>query len=563
LLPAAFPETAIFSCRSPWHWFILIINELYMKRSYCKPGNITPVFIARIIFILLVTVFCFFTAFPASAGETNPLYDIVIENGRIIDGTGNPWYFGDIGITGDRIIRIGSLKESPARRRINAHGMFISPGFIDIHTHSDDVILRIPLAESSVRQGITTIVAGNCGGSTIPVSDFLSRVEETGLGINYIILIGHNAVRRQVMGTENRAPTSQEMSGMKQLIDESMKAGAFGLSTGLYYTPGYYATTEEIIELARVVAGYDGIYASHIRDESDYNIGLLAAIEEAVSIGEKASIRVQISHLKCLGKPVWHKSDEALELIGSARARGVNVMFDQYPYTASSTSLWGAIFPAWAQEGGGEGFLKRLENEESGAKIRKEIRQNIDRRGGAHTLLVIRENAYLSELAEKWNMDPVDAAIRIQNNGGSGVISFNMTDYDLENILVNPYGMIGSDGSVSSAGSAGHPRSFGTFPRILGVYVREKNILTWEEAIRKMTSAPANQLGLFDRGVLRPGMLADIVIFDPEAVTDTATYEEPSQYPEGIPYVLINGKIVIDKSNHTGIRSGMVLRSTD
>jgi N-acyl-D-amino-acid deacylase len=534
-----------------------------MKRSYCKSRNFTLIFIARAVFILWVTGICLFPACPARAGEANQPYDIVLENGRIIDGTGNPWYNGDIGIIGDRIIRIGSLKESPAKRRIDAHGMFISPGFIDIHTHSDNVILRIPSAENSVRQGITTIVAGNCGGSTVSVADYLSEVEEAGVGINYIILIGHNAARRQVMGTENRAPTSQEMSAMKQLIDESMKAGAFGLSTGLYYTPGYYATTEEIIELARVVAGYDGIYVSHIRDESDYNIGLLAAIEEALTIGEKAGLRVQISHLKCLGKPVWHKSDQALELIGSARARGVNVMFDQYPYTASNTSLWGAIFPAWAQEGGGQAFLKRLEDEDSGRKIREEMRQNIDRRGGAHTLLVITENAYLSELAGKWNMDPVDAAIRIQANGGSSVISFNMIDYDLENILVNPYGMIGSDGSVSSAGSAGHPRSFGTFPRVLGVYVREKNILTWEEAIRKMTSAPANQLGLFDRGVLRPGMLADIVIFDPEAVTDTATYEEPSQYPEGIPFVLINGKIVIDKSNHTGIRSGMVIRSTD
>jgi N-acyl-D-amino-acid deacylase len=525
--------------------------------------NYTRTFLIRIIFTLCAAGLFSFAVNTVLANDSNITYDIIIENGRIIDGTGNPWFYGDVGITGDKIIKVGCLKESHARKRIDAAGKFISPGFIDIHTHSDNIVLKIPSAENSVRQGLTTIVAGNCGGSSVEVADFLNKVSEASISINYITLIGHNSVRRHVMGGANRAPDSQELSEMKQIVAKAMEEGAFGLSTGLYYTPGFYAETDEIIELARVAAGYGGLYVSHIRDESDYNIGLLAAIEEAVNIGEKADIRVQISHLKCLGKPVWYKSDEVLRLIEQARARGINVMFDQYPYTASSTGLWGAIFPAWAQEGGTQAFLERLEDNETNQKICTEMRNNIERRGGANTLLVIKENAYLSELAEKWNIDPVDAAIEIQRNGGSSVISFNMTDYDLENIIRSPYGMIGSDGSISSPGQTGHPRSFGAFPRVLGVYVRERNILTWEEAVRKMTSAPAIQLGLMDRGVLRPGTMADIVIFDPETVADIATYQNPSLYPKGIPYVLVNGRIVIENGKHTGISAGRVLKNTD
>ncbi len=506
----------------------------------------------------------FFLISPVLANNNaDKQYDIIIENGKIIDGTGHPWYYGDIGISGDKIIKIGCLKERLAKRRIDAGQMFVSPGFIDIHTHSDNNILKIPTADNSVHQGLTTIVTGNCGGSSVSVGNFLDEVSEVNISLNYATLIGHNSIRKQVMGGENRAPTIHELTRMKEIVEKAMKEGAFGLSTGLYYTPGFYAETDEIIELAKVAADYGGVYVSHIRDESDYNIGLLAAIQEAVTIGEKANIRVQISHLKCLGKPVWHKSDEVLELIDSTRKRGVNVMFDQYPYTASSTGLWGAIFPAWAQEGGTKAFLQRLEDRNAKEKIRNEMSNNIDRRGGAHTLLVIKENAYLSELSEKWNMHPVDAAIEIQKNGGSSVISFNMTDYDLENFIRSPYGMIGSDGSISSHNYSGHPRSFGAFPRVLGVYVREKNILSWEEAVRKMTSAPATQLGLLDRGMIRPGMMADIVIFDPESVIDTATYENPSQFPEGIPYVLVNGKIVIDNDNHTGIKAGKVLKNTE
>lgn len=505
---------------------------------------------------------------PAAADEgasgiQPEAYDIIIENGRIIDGTGNPWYYGDIGIKNGTIIKIGRLKGSNAGRKIDAAGMFVTPGFIDIHTHSDRPILAIPGADNSVRQGLTTIVGGNCGGSPLPVKDFLEKVSSGGISINYLTLVGHNSVRVRVMGTENRDPLSQELAEMKDLVEESMKAGAFGLSTGLYYTPGNYSKTEEVIELAKVVARYNGMYVSHIRDESDYNIGVVEAVREAISIGEEAKVRVQISHLKCLGKPVWHKSDELLQLIEQGRQKGVNVMFDQYPYTASSTGLWSSIVPAWAQAGGTKSFLKRIEEEETGAKIFSEMQENIARRGGADALFVIKEKAFLSELAVSWNTDPVKAAIRILRDGGSGVVSYNMTDYDVENIITSSYGMIGSDGNISSPENFGHPRSFGTFPRVLRVYVREKKLLGWEEAVRKMTSAPANQLGLKDRGILRPGMAADIVVFNPETVRDMADYDNPTLYPEGIPYVLVNGIIVIDDNKHTGARAGRALLSSE
>ncbi len=519
--------------------------------------------LALIGFVILTAGLLLFPLDTSRANETGEKYDIIIENGRIIDGTGNPWYYGDVGIIGDRITRIGCLKDTPAKRRIDASNKFISPGFIDIHTHSDNVILRIPSADNSVKQGLTTIVGGNCGGSPFPVEDFLDNVEKARPAVNYILLAGHSTIRRRVMGGENRPPENRELDMMKDLVDESMRAGAFGLSTGLYYTPGFFADIQEITELAKVVAHHGGVYVSHIRDESDYNIGLLAAIREAVDIGRLADVRVQISHIKCLGRPVWHKSAEVLDIIEQARSSGVNVMFDQYPYTASSTGLWGAVFPAWAQEGGTEGFFKRYEDTGERQKIRNDMLANIERRGGPETLYIIRENALLSELAEKWELDPVDAAIEIQRNGGSSVISFNMTDHDLENFMKSPYGMIGSDGSVSSPGSMGHPRSFGTFPRVLGVYVRERNILSWEEAVRKMTSAPATQLGLFDRGIIRTGMFADIVIFDPERVTDRATYENPSLYPEGIHWVLVNGKIAIDENGHSGVPAGRVLRHNE
>lgn len=500
-------------------------------------------------------------------------YDIIIENGKIIDGTGGPWYFGDLGIRDERIVVIGNLKDSVAARRIDAKGMFVTPGFIDIHTHSDRGITNEPwgpLAENSVRQGLTTIVGGNCGGSPLPIGEHFAEMERLNLSINYICLVGHNTIRRAVMGMEDRPPTPEELKEMKELVAQAMKEGAAGLSTGLYYTPGFYADTQEVIELAKVAAEYGGIYASHIRDESDYNIGLVAAVEEAIAIGEGAGLPVQISHIKCLGTPVWYESDKVLKVIHEARLRGINVLADQYTYNASGTSISGALIPRWAVSGPGtsrENFLETVEDPENVKKLLGDIEENIIRRGGPDTLLLRSSptdedfvGMYLHEVAEIMGLDPVEAALELQIAGGASLASFNMSEYDMENYMTSPYVMIGSDGSISNFGvGSPHPRAYGCFPRTLAYYVREKNFFTFEEAVKKMTSMPANQLGLFDRGIIREGMVADIVVFCPETVQDKADFFESHQYPEGIPYVLVNGRLVVDEGEHTGARPGRVL----
>ncbi|MFO7865932.1 MAG: D-aminoacylase [Candidatus Aminicenantes bacterium] len=500
-------------------------------------------------------------------------YDIIIENGRIIDGTGCPWYRADIAVRDGRIAFIGNLKKASAERRIDASGKFVVPGFIDIHTHSDRSITTEPwgpLAENSVRQGITTIVAGNCGGSEFPVKEHLAEVQRLRPSINYTVLVGHNTIRRLVMGMEDRAPAPEELSRMKILVAHGMESGAVGFSTGLYYTPGFYADTEEIIELAKAAAEYGGIYASHIRDESDYNIGLAAAVKEAVAVGESAGIPVQISHIKCLGTPVWKKSDDVLKIIHEARLRGVDVTADQYAYRASGTSISGALIPPWAVSGPGtsrENFLETLRDPAGLEKLRKDVASNITRRGGADTLLLRSSppdtefaGMYLNEAAEAMCLNPVEAAIALQKKGGAGLASFNMSEYDMEHFMKSPYVMIGSDGGIAEYGrEMPHPRSYGNFPRVLSVFVRDKGLLTWEEAIKKMTSMPAGRLGLFDRGIIKEGMAADMVVFSPETVEDTADFLNPHQYPEGIPYVLVNGKLVVDEAKHTGVRSGRVL----
>lgn len=537
--------------------------KLWKLNSIFKP----QVFITVVFFMVSLLLF-FTSAFSQS-------FDIIIEKGRIIDGTGGPWYTGDIAIRDERIVVIGNLDKAMAVRRIDASGKFVVPGFIDIHTHSDRSITREPwgpLAENSVRQGLTTIVGGNCGGSEYPIKDHLAKLESLGPSINYAILVGHNTIRRLVMGMEDRSPNPEELGQMKELVAQEMKSGAFGLSTGLYYTPGCYADTKEVIELAKVAAKYGGIYASHIRDESNYNIGLAAAIKEAIDIGESAGIPVQISHIKCLGTPVWKKSDDVLKIIHEARLRGVDVLADQYTYHASGTSISGALIPRWAVSGSGtskENFLNTIKDPANIniEKLRKDIAANIVRRGGADTLYLRSSptnpdfvGMHLNEVSEIMDLDPVEAAIELQKKGGASLASFNMSEYDMDNYMKSPYVMISSDGSITEYGRGRpHPRSYGNWPRVLSVFVKEKGLLTWEEAIKKMTSMPANRLGLFDRGIIREGMTADIVVFCPETIKDTADFINPHQYPEGIPYVLVNGKLVVNEGKHTGVRSGRIL----
>jgi N-acyl-D-amino-acid deacylase len=520
-------------------------------------------------------------------------YDILIENGRIIDGSGNPWFKADVGLKGGTIEAMGRLWGATVKRRIDAEGMVVAPGFIDIHSHSDYNVLVDPRVESKVRQGVTTEVVGNCGSSAAPMNaevrayrekymrarlgedfefnwetmgDYLGLVDGAGASFNLVATVGQGTIRQNVMGYENREPTKAELKAMKDLVADAMEDGAWGMSTGLIYTPSTFAKTEEIIELAGVLADYGGVYFSHIRGEGET---LLEAVKEAVRIGKEAGVPVQIAHFKASGKPYWGRTEDSLRLVGEGREQGVDVTFDQYPYTASSTGL-AAYMPHWAQEGGHDSLLERLKDPE----IRKRIEEDpsgIYRDWSAIMIASAKnhpeyEGKRVSEIAEMEGKDEYEAVfdLLLDEEAQVSVISFGMSEEDVRRVMQSPHGMVGSDGSaVSPRGILGrgkpHPRFYGTFPRVIGHYVRE-GVIPLQEAVRKMTSAPAQKLCLRDRGLLREGFKADITVFDPARVKDEATFVEPHQFASGIPYVIVNGEIVIDGGEHTGALPGRALR---
>jgi len=531
------------------------------------------------------------------------LYTLVIRNGRVVDGSGNPWFYGDIGIQDDKIAYIGKLGGVQARKTIHADGQIVAPGFIDIHTHSDFPLVADGYAQGHVRQGVTTEAIGNCGSSSVPLSDetaklmedmgvgpygdikldwrtpeeYLARLETKRVSINVVPLIGHGTVRQFVMGFEDRSPSSEEMDQMKALVKQAMEAGYFGMSTGLIYVPSCYASTDEIAELAKVVREYGGLYSTHIRGENDT---VLTAIKEAIEIGRKSGTKVQISHLKAMGRHMWGKSIEILKLIDDARWEGLDVTFDQYPYNASATGL-SAVLPPWVQSGGKHIFMQRLKDPEIRARMRHEILEGTDGWTSLHkgvgweNILITHcrdkglEGKSVAEIARERGKDGFEICfdLLLEFQGQVSVVYFTIGDEDLERIMSHPAMMVGSDSSALStegvlARGKPHPRSFGTFVRILGTYVREKRLLSLEEAVRRMTSAPAQKLGLFDRGLLRPGMKADIVVFDPVTVADNATYTEPFNYPTGVSTVVVNGTITVEDGQHTGALAGNVLRQS-
>ena len=500
------------------------------------------------------------------AGCSSP-YDVVIANGTIYDGSGRKSYVADIGITNGIIQTIGDIR-APAGSTIDAEGMFVAPGFIDIHTHCESGLQseKGKHAKNYLMQGVTTVVTGNCGGGTYRVEEFFGKLESQGIGPNVIHLVGHGTVRGSVMGQEAREPTVEELEQMKRLLEQGMADGAAGLSTGLFYAPGSFAKTDEIIELAKVAKRHNGIYATHVRDESNYNIGLKKAIEEAIAVGEQADIKVEISHIKALGKPVWGLAAEVCDIIEEARTRGIRVYADQYPYMASSTGLSAAVIPRWVQAGGQT--KSRLEDPELLPKIKKEIAANIDRRGGPESLLIVSfpknrnfDRKNLLEISRMLEMPVVETAIYLILDGSPGIISFNMQESDLAYFMKRPYVMTGSDGSVQIPDqSFPHPRSYGTFTRKIRKFVRENEWITMEQAIRAATSLPAEVLGLADRGILRRGFAADVVVFDPENITDKATYDSPHRYSEGVRYLLIGGEIVIDGGIYDGKLAGKPIR---
>jgi N-acyl-D-amino-acid deacylase len=511
----------------------------------------------------LIVCACVFLFFWSCSQQT---YDVLIHGGTIVDGTGSKGYQSNIGITDGKIVKIGKIKKSHGLQTIAAEGKYVVPGFIDMHTHCDNIRSeKRKAALNYLTQGVTTVVSGNCGSGTYKVGEYFAQLEKQGIGVNVVHLVGQGAVRFAVLKNADREPTGEEMDRMRSLVDQAMKEGAVGLSTGLFYAPGSYAKTGEVTALCEVVKQHEGIYATHIRDESSYTIGLEASIKEAVEIGEKSGVPVQISHIKALGKPVWGKAEAVCQIIEDARSRGVTVYADQYPYKASSTGLVATVIPRWVQADGK--LHQRLKDPELLTRIQKEMAENIERRGGADTLVLSSfpekrewEGKSLQEISTLMETSAVDAAIELILMGGPGVISFNQSEKDVEYFMQKPYVMTGSDGSVQVPGDAlPHPRNYGTFPRKIRAYVLEKGLLTMEQAIRSATGLPAEMLGFKDRGLIQEGYVADIVVFDPETLEDKATFDTPHQYSEGILYVLIRGVPVIKNGDFTGDLAGRPL----
>src|SRR6267154_973544 len=500
-------------------------------------------------------------------------FDILIQHARIVAGSGNPWYNGDIGVRGDSIVAIGRLDGSPAKLTIDAHGLTVAPGFIDIHTHARRGIFEDPSAQNYIRQGVTTLIEGNDGSSPLPIAPFFQKLGEVSMAPNFGLFVGQGSIRQQVLGLENRKATREEIDRMKEIARQAMQDGALGLSSGLFYVPGNFTPTEEVIEIAKVVAGFGGMYISHMRDEAS---GVVDSVRETIRIGEEGGLPTQVTHHKIIGQENWGKSVETLRLVEEARARGVDATIDAYPYTASSTGT-GALFPQWSLAGGQKALLERLSAPEQRTRITAEIvrRIQVDRGGGDPKNIVMASCSFDPSLAGKSLADitaargrPVnfdtaaETAIEIQQKGGCSAVFHAINEEDVERILRSPYTMIGSDGEIPQFGKgAPHPRSYGTFARVLARYVRDRKVLTLEDAVRKMSGYPAERLRLLDRGLLRPGMKADIVIFDPAKVQDKADFANPHQYAEGFREVIVNGELVISGGQLTKARPGRVIRA--
>jgi N-acyl-D-amino-acid deacylase len=507
-------------------------------------------------------------ALALGAGQA-PRYDLAILGGRIVDGSGQPGRRADVGVAQGRVAAIGTVARSDAREIIDATGLVVAPGFIDVHTHADDVDEQ-PLAENFVRMGVTTVIAGNCGSSALDISDALAAVNRTGAAVNFATLIGHNTVRTAVMGTANRPPSIPEMTKMRSLVWRAMADGAVGFSTGLQYVPGTYAKAPEIIDLARVAGNQGGVYATHMRNEGT---ALEAAVDESLRVGMTTGARVQISHLKVDSPSRWGASEKALALIDAARARGVDAMADQYAYTAASSTL-GIRFPAWTLEGGQAAMAARLKDPPQWGLIKAEMRGLLAERGladlsfatvASHAADPSLNGLSMKQVAAKLKgSDSADAQLEAARdlmlaNGASMVYHF-MSDADVERIMRHPFVAIASDSGVLAAGrGVPHPRGYGNNARVLGEYVRKRHIIPLEEAIRKMTSLPAGHFRLDRRGLLKEGYAADLVVFDPATVSDAATFEQPHAFAAGIPYVIVNGGVVVRKGEHTRARPGVGL----
>ncbi|HEV8264694.1 MAG TPA: D-aminoacylase [Gemmatimonadales bacterium] len=500
-------------------------------------------------------------------------YDLLITGGTVVDGTGAPGFAADVALRGDSIVCVSrnALPPAGATRVISAAGRVVAPGFIDLHAHLEP-LLRLPAAESHVRQGVTTALGGPDGGAPWPLARYLDSVTAAGVGLNVAYLTGHNTIRRAVMGMADRAPTAAELARMRAMVAQAMGEGAFGLSTGLRYLPGAFSTTDEVVALAAAAADSGGIYTSHLREEG---LGLIEGVAEAIEIGRRARIPVVLTHHKVIGREMWGASVRTLAMVDSARRAGLDVMLDQYPYTATSTGI-GVLVPSWAMAGGDSAFERRVAEPGLRDSIVRGIEFNLlhDRGGGDLARIQFAGVRWMPELEGKtlrdWarlrGLDPTIAngatlVLEAMQRGGASAIYHVLDESDVERIMRHPMTMIASDGRLTRPGDGEpHPRSYGTFPRVLARYVRERHVLTLEQAIHKMTGMPAARLGLRDRGRVAAGARADLVIFDPATIADRATFESPHQYPAGIDYVIVNGVLAVDGGRFTGARAGRVLR---
>ncbi|MGC4034325.1 MAG: D-aminoacylase [Chitinophagaceae bacterium] len=496
-------------------------------------------------------------------------YDVLIKNGKIIDGAGNSWYYGDIAIKDGKIVSIAKSLAGTAIETIDAKGLIVAPGFIDVHAHIENSVFERPTADNYIYDGVTTVITGNCGGSADNLRQFFFQIDSMHTSVNVASLYGHNTIRRLAMGLDDRAATAEELQKMQQLMEQAMKDGAVGLSTGLIYLPGMYANTEEVVTIAKTASHFNGVYASHIRNEENK---VTDAINEAIYIGKQANMPVEISHFKVGGKGNWGRSKETIAIVEQARKDGYDVTIDQYPYTASSTNL-GVRLPDWALSGGQDSLKARITNPQLHKKIVAEMLEQLKKyKFKNYSYAVVAQynadSSYngksITEIntlkGRKSNAEyEAETILDMMMNGGAQMVYHSMNEDDVKYIMQYPFNMIGADAGISSGKGMPHPRTYGTNARILGKYVREEKVISLEEAIRRMTSLAAQKFQLKDRGLLKEGYAADIVIFDENEVHDNATFETPHQFSSGFRQVLVNGQLVIKDGRHTGVRSGKAL----
>lgn len=496
--------------------------------------------------------------------------DLLIINGRILDGTGNSWYYGNLAIKDGKIVKVGNTTGISSVKTIDAKGMIVAPGFIDVHTHIEGEEFKNPTADNFIHDGVTTVVTGNCGSSNTDIKKYLWKIDSAKLSINVATLIGHNDVRSAVMGTANRKPTEEELKKMESIVEEAMKNGAVGFSTGLIYIPGAYSETTEVLRLAKAASKYKGVYASHMRDEGD---SVVEAINEALYIGKQANMPVEISHFKLSGQQNWGRSNQTLPMIMKAREEGIDVTIDQYPYTASSTGLK-TLLPDEILSDGQDSIKARLSRPEVRKYVSDYMLGRLKKRKLKHFSYPVVANysadtSFNGKSIEEVNLlmgrkhkakEEAETIMDMMQKGGAGMVFHGMSDEDVNRIMQYPFNMFASDAGIRIFGQGvPHPRGYGTNARVLSKYVREEKIITLEEAIRRMTSLPAQKFGLQDRGLLKEGMAADIVIFDEKQVEDISTYEKPHAYSKGFQYVIVNGQVVVENEKHLGTRSGKAL----